>query len=69
MEQPTPCKYFRNKKMYVPDQEGTAFSAKFDPNAFSHCWCNKTMTEVGVDDNLVTFRNCCSAERICYKVL
>jgi len=67
MQQPIPCRYFRNKKMYIPAQEENAFSEKFDPNAFSHCWCNKTMTEVGADDNLVTFRTCSSRERRCYK--
>jgi hypothetical protein len=53
--------------MYVPDQEEAAFSDKFDPGAFSHCWCNKTMTEIGVDDNLVSFSRCSSAERTCYQ--
>jgi hypothetical protein len=67
MDSPTPCRYFRNKKMYVSAQEETAFSDKFDPNAFSHCWCNKTMTEIGADDSLVSFPKCSNAERRCYK--
>jgi hypothetical protein len=67
MDPPTPCRYFRNKEMYVPDQEEAAFSDKFDPGAFSHCWCNKTMTEIGADDNLVSFSRCSSAERTCYQ--
>jgi hypothetical protein len=54
--------------MYVPAQEATAFSEKFDPNSFSHCWCNKTLTEIGMDDDLVTFTKCSTPERRCYKV-
>jgi hypothetical protein len=66
MEEPVPCRYLRTKKMYVSAQEGAAFSNKFDPNSFSHCWCNRTMTEIGEDDRLVSFRACLSPERRCY---
>jgi hypothetical protein len=66
MEEPVPCRYLRTKKMYVPAQEGAAFSNKFDPNSFSHCWCNRTMTEIGEDDKLVSYRACLSPERRCY---
>ena len=55
--------------MYVSVQEGAALSDKFDPNSFSHCWCNRTMTEVGEDDQLVSFRGCSSQLRPCYKAL
>ena len=55
--------------MYVSVQEDAALSEKFDPNSFSHCWCNRTMTEVGGDDNLVSFRGCSSAMRPCYQPL
>ena len=69
MEEPTPCRYLRTKKMYVSVQESAAFSEKFDPNSFSHCWCNRTMTEIGADDNLVSYGRCVSAERRCYTAL
>jgi hypothetical protein len=69
MEEPVPCRYLRTKKMYVPAQEDAAFSNKFDPNSFSHCWCNRTMTEIGEDDKLVSFRACLSPERSCYRAL
>jgi hypothetical protein len=69
MEAPTPCRFLRTKKMYVSVQEEAAFSDKFDPNSFSHCWCNRTMTEVGADDNLVSFRGCTSQLRPCYQAL
>ena len=69
MEQPTPCRFLRTKKMYVSAQEDAAFSDKFDPNSFSHCWCNRTMTEVGEDDNLVSFRGCSAEVRRCYQPL
>ena len=55
--------------MYVSAHEESAFSDKFDPNSFSHCWCNCTMTEVGADDRLVSFRGCTSPERTCYRLL
>jgi hypothetical protein len=69
MEQPTPCRYLRTKKMYVSVQEEAAFSEKFDPNSFSHCWCNRTMTEIGEDDKLVSYRGCLSPERSCYRAV
>ena len=69
MEQLTPCRHLRTKKMYVSAHEESAFSDKFDPNSFSHCWCNCTMTEVGADDRLVSFRGCTSPERTCYRLL
>jgi len=68
MEQPIPCRHLRTKKMYVPAQEDAAFSEKFDPNSFSHCWCNRTMTETGDDDRLVSFRTCSDPQRRCYKL-
>ena len=67
MEQPIPCRYLRTKKMYVSVQEDAAFSNKFDPNSFSHCWCNRTMTEIGLDDKLVSFRGCSTSGRRCYQ--
>ncbi|HEV3410086.1 MAG TPA: hypothetical protein VG095_07320, partial [Chthoniobacterales bacterium] len=67
MEQPTPCRHLRTKKMYVPAQEEAAFSDKFDPNSFNHCWCNRTMTEIGEDDRLVSFRGCTNPQRRCFR--
>lgn len=69
MDTPTPCRFFRNKKMYMSSQEEAALSDRFDPNGFSHCWCNLTMTEIGEDDRLVNFSGCTSTERRCYQAL
>jgi len=55
--------------MYVPVQAANALSEKFDPNSSPHCWCNRTMTEVGEDDELVGVRACSDPARRCYKSL
>ena len=55
--------------MYVPGQERLAFSAEPDAGCFNHCWCNRTMTEVGLDDDLVTPGGCSSATRSCYEAI
>jgi hypothetical protein len=68
MNNGVPCKYFRNRKMYVSVQEKSACAQGFDPNAFSHCWCNETLSEVGRDDRLVSFQRCCDPARACHQL-
>ncbi len=53
---PKPCRHYRTKKMYIPEQAPDAFARSVTGE--SHCWCNLTMTEVGRDDRPVTLRTC-----------
>lgn len=59
------CRHLRNKGMYVPAQAADAL----DPASETvvHCWCNRTMTEVGDDDDLVSVPGCSVPARTCYK--
>ena len=61
------CRFLRNKKMYVPGQQLVAFDEAPDPNGIIHCWCNRTMSDLGVDDELVSFEDCSEPTRICYE--
>lgn len=67
------CRHLRDKKMYVPAQSFRANNNDTenatDANApvFTHCWCNKTMCEIGADDQRVTARDCADATRACYE--
>jgi hypothetical protein len=66
MPDANPCRHFRNKKMYVPGMEDSALALEPDPNGLTHCWCNRTQREIGVDDGLVNLRNCALPERTCF---
>jgi hypothetical protein len=61
------CKHLRTKKMYIPAQEHEAFPASAggaEPGG--HCWCNRTMSEVGPDDRQVGAQ-LCSSPRSCFE--
>ena len=62
------CRYFRAKTMYVAGKEQLQLAPA--PNAeplAGHCWCNKTMAPVGVDDQLVSSVRCREGERACFE--
>ena len=61
------CKHLRNKKMYVPVQADEMFSASGEEAGHvGHCWCNRTMAEVGPDDKQVGAQSCGSG-RSCFE--
>jgi hypothetical protein len=67
MEPSTLCKHLRTKKMYVPAQADEAFAENNGETRHSeHCWCNRTLTEVGPDDRQVGFQ-ICSRSRSCFE--
>jgi hypothetical protein len=61
------CKYLRTKKMYVPAQEHEVFATTGEESGCGHCWCNRTMTEVGPDDRPVGPELCSSSGRSCFE--
>ncbi len=61
------CKHLRAKKMFIPALADKMFAQ--EDQAFtdtSHCWCNRTLTEVGPDDKQVSLPGCSSA-RSCFE--
>lgn len=60
------CKHLRNKKMYTPGPETDLHRPEEAFSNASHCWCNRTMTEVGPDDRPVGNESC-SRARSCHE--
>jgi len=53
--------------MFIPAQEDEAFVASGDKSAdAAHCWCNRTLTEVGPDDRQVAV-SLCNPSRSCFE--
>jgi len=61
------CRNLRNKAMYIPALADNAFSegTAEEPRS-GHCWCNRTLTEVGPDDRLAGPRDCTKG-RSCFE--
>ena len=60
------CACLRSKKMYVPAQEDEVFADADEPARAGHCWCNRTLSEIGPDDNLAGVE-ACSPARSCFE--
>ena len=60
------CRHLRTKKMYIPAQADEVFTARDDSESSCHCWCNCTLTEVGVDDKLAGVKDC-NPSRSCFQ--
>ena len=53
--------------MYIPAQEHEVLSASGEELLnIGHCWCNRTMSEVGPDDRQVSAPNC-NRNRSCFE--
>jgi hypothetical protein len=53
--------------MYIPAQEHEVFSATGEElENIGHCWCNRTMAEVGPDDRQVSAPDC-NRSRSCFQ--
>jgi len=64
---PNFCKHLRTKKMYIPAQADEVLSASGEQlDTIGHCWCNRTMAEVGPDDRQVGAPNC-NRGRSCFE--
>ncbi len=62
-----PCRFLRTKKMYIPEKAGLALVEKDYPAESPHCWCNKTMIELGPDDSPVSIKDCTNVKRPCHR--
>jgi hypothetical protein len=61
------CKHLRTKKMYVPAQADEVFAANESGYQHcGHCWCNRTLSEVGPDDRQVEMQ-VCNPTRSCFE--
>lgn len=61
------CRHLRTKTLYVPAQNAETPSDHTEAGTARHCWCNKTMTAVGLDDNRVNVEACADPKRPCYR--
>jgi hypothetical protein len=53
--------------MYISAQQDEVFSASREElENFGHCWCNRTLSEVGPDDQQVAAHNC-GKHRSCFQ--
>jgi hypothetical protein len=66
MTQTPPCKFLRTKKMFIPALANENASGDGGLQESAHCWCNRTLTEVGPDDQPVG-RQVCRADRSCFR--
>ena len=57
------CKYLRTKKMFVPEQENEALIEPREPEAGAFFWCNRTLSEIGIDDRPAHLRTCIHGRR------
>jgi hypothetical protein len=61
------CRHLRSKKLYIPEQEDEVFARSEDQlTHHGHCWCNRTLTEVGFDDHQVGVQ-ICNPSRACFE--
>lgn len=61
------CRHLRTKILYVPGQAALVGEDAEEAGQARHCWCNKTMTPVGLDDRRVNAEACAEPTRPCYQ--
>lgn len=61
------CRHLRSKKLYIPEQEDQVYAMAGQEFVHrGHCWCNRTLTEVGFDDGQVSV-SLCNPTRPCFE--
>ena len=61
------CRHLRTKAMFVGATPEEAFADKPDEEVrSSHCWCNRTQTVAGLDDQPV-HKDACRPGRNCFE--
>jgi hypothetical protein len=60
------CKYLRTKKLFIPEHAEQAFTEEHEHGAEAFFWCNRTLTNTGIDDQPVHVR-VCTRGRCCYE--
>mgnify|MGYP001048847392 CR=1 FL=1 len=63
-----PCRHLRSNGMYLYS-DGTADDPDRQQYSSSACWCIKTMTGFGPDDDIVGWLDCRDPARSCYMPL
>jgi len=63
---PRLCRHLRTKKMFIPALEEEMIAELNRPHADGYYWCNRTCTEIGLDDELVG-PNACKPGRCCFE--
>ena len=62
--QAKPCRHLRSNGMYLYS-DGTQDETR-ESYSSSACWCIKTMTNLGPDDDFVGWLDCRDSHRSCY---
>ena len=65
----TSCRHLRNKKMFMPvsaETESTQPAPGYTAESPCHYWCNRTLTEAGLDDQPV-HPDRCQPGRSCFE--
>jgi len=52
--------------MFVPGHEAEALTESVEPEAGAFYWCNRTLSEIGLDDKPAHLRTCIPG-RHCYE--
>jgi len=52
------CKCLRTKKMFIPEHEADALTESCETEAGAFYWCNRTLSEIGIDDRPAHLRTC-----------
>jgi len=61
------CKHLRNKSMFIPALAKEGPGNPDEPALLSsHCWCNRTLSETGPDDQAVG-PQVCQPSRTCFE--
>ena len=61
------CKHLRTKSMFIPAlAQAQTETENAQADCSSHCWCNRTLTETGPDDQPVGTERC-TPTRACFK--
>ena len=66
---PPACQHLRTKNMFIPALAAAEFTPQSEePSTCSPCyyWCNRTLTEIGPDDQGVD-PQLCQAQRGCFE--
>lgn len=61
-----PCRSLRSNGMYLYSDE-SSLDSSHEQYSSSACWCLRTMTNFGPDDDMVGWLDCRDSARSCYE--
>jgi hypothetical protein len=67
VEEAAPCRFLRNKGMYVYTDGSSEHDSDEDGYDNTVYWCLKTMKDIGPDNDSATGQDCRKPTRTCYE--